>query len=214
MSEAFKARKILSAEYKTKHKKGHYIPVSARGGVYEDQGIIKFIGIIRNISEQHYLKEKLIEFKKKYENLRNTKKKSISTEKHRKNTLVLRDLAIIFIISIFSIRRWRELLHEITIRKRIEEKLKESEEKYRKAYKIANFYKDVLAHDINNILNNILMSSKLSTMTLNKPSNQNKIEEYLNIINDKANKGADLISNVRKFFEIDELKILIQLTDL
>jgi len=81
MSEAFKSRKILSVEYKTKHKKGYYIPVSARGGVYEDQGILKFIGIIRNISEQHYLKEKLIEFKEKYENLRKDLEKQLSEKK-------------------------------------------------------------------------------------------------------------------------------------
>jgi len=80
MSEAFKSRKILSAEYKTKHKKGYYIPVSTRGGVYEDQGIIKFIGIIRNISEQQCLKEKLIEFRKKYEDLR----KDLEVQLHEK----------------------------------------------------------------------------------------------------------------------------------
>ena len=105
-------------------------------------------------------------------------------------------------------------LIDITSRKQAELKLKKSEEKYREAYEIASFFKDLFAHDINNILNNISMSSKLSTMALNNPANLSIIEEYLNIINEQVNKGAALISNVRILSEIDDSKISIQPTKL
>ncbi len=103
-------------------------------------------------------------------------------------------------------------LTDITPRKQAELKLKKSEEKYREAYEIASLYKDLIAHDINNILSNISMSSKLSTMALNNSEDLSKIEDYLNIINEQVNRGADLISNVRKLSEIDDSKILIQPT--
>ncbi len=105
-------------------------------------------------------------------------------------------------------------LIDITSSKQAELKLKKSEEKYREAYEIASLYKDLLAHDIKNILNNISMSSKLSTMALKNPANLSIIEEYLNIINEQVNKGADLISNVRKLSEIDDSKIPIEPTKL
>ena len=56
------------------------------------------------------------------------------------------------------------------------------------------------------------MSSKLSTIALNNHANLSIIEEYLNIINEQVNKGADLISNVRKLTEIDDSKISIEPT--
>ena len=65
----------------------------------------------------------------------------------------------------------------ITEKKTAEEKIKKSEEKYRKAYYQANLYRDIFAHDINNILQNINSSIELSSLYLNNPEKLNTIKE-------------------------------------
>ncbi len=102
------------------------------------------------------------------------------------------------------------------LEKKVEErtrKIKESEEKYREAYEIADFYRDLFAHDINNILNNVLASSDLCLMYMNDPENQNKIKEMLNIYNDQIKRGVILISNVHKLSELEKSKISTESTE-
>ncbi|MFX1302924.1 MAG: PAS domain S-box protein, partial [Promethearchaeota archaeon] len=77
MKEAIIKEEILYAEYRAYHKDGYYIPVATRGGVYKEQGDIKFIGVIRNITERKKLEEKLLASKAKYEDLSNDLKKRI-----------------------------------------------------------------------------------------------------------------------------------------
>ena len=55
---------------------------------------------------------------------------------------------------------------DITRRKENEQKLKESEKKFHDAYDRANFYKDLFAHDMYNILQNVLSSSELCKVFL------------------------------------------------
>jgi len=93
---------------------------------------------------------------------------------------------------------------DITKRKKAEQKLKESEVRYKKAYDKADFYKDLLAHDVSNILNNINASIQLtelwkedSEMSINKG-------DMLEIIKQQLERGASLVSNVRKLSEIEE----------
>ncbi len=102
---------------------------------------------------------------------------------------------------------------DITERKKAEEKLKESEQKYRKAYNLAEFYKDLFAHDISNILQNILSSIELNLMYLNNPNKQIETMNILNVIKNQVKRGANLVSNVRKLSEIEEKYIDIKPTD-
>jgi len=102
---------------------------------------------------------------------------------------------------------------DITKRKKAEQGLIESEEQYRKAYDKADFYKDLLAHDVSNILNNINASIQLlefgredSEMSIDK-------EDMLEIIKQQLERGASLISNVRKLSEIDEGDRLVKSVD-
>lgn len=88
-----------------------------------------------------------------------------------------------------------------------------SEEKYRKAYDRINFYKDLFAHDINNIFQNILSSVDLISMNLDNPAKIETLKEYLTIIKDQINRGARLVSNVRKISEIDEIDIKLFSTE-
>ena len=50
---------------------------------------------------------------------------------------------------------------DVTERKKAEQELKESEKRYREAYNRANFYKELIAHDMNNILQSIRSSVEL-----------------------------------------------------
>lgn len=80
MKEAIIKEEIIYVEYRTCHKDGYYIPVAARGGVYKEQGAIKFIGVIRNITERKKLEEKLLTSKVKCEDLSNDLKERIQED--------------------------------------------------------------------------------------------------------------------------------------
>lgn len=105
-------------------------------------------------------------------------------------------------------------LLNVTIGVRSQQALKESEVKYREAFEITNFYKELLAHDISNILNNILMSSELCALYLKDPENYHKLQEVMKTLYKEVLRGGNLISNVRKLSELEESKIPIQTTEL
>ena len=102
------------------------------------------------------------------------------------------------------------ILRDITMMKDMDEKLKESEEKFRKAYYQANLYRDIFAHDINNILQNIHSSAELSFLYLNNPEKLHTISELYEIIHEQVERGRKLIKNVRKINEIDDSEIELE----
>ena len=102
---------------------------------------------------------------------------------------------------------------DITKRKKIEEQLIKSEENYRVAYNNANFYKDLFAHDMNNILNSIRLSVELISETPKEGEKMEKFNKFFNIIKDSSNRGAQLISNVQKLSKLDESGAIIQDTN-
>ncbi len=91
-----------------------------------------------------------------------------------------------------------------------EKLLKESEEKYRKAYYQANLYRDIFAHDINNMLQNIQSSSELSSLYLNNPEKLHTLKELYDIITEQIERGKKLIDNVRKINIIDESEVILE----
>ena len=95
---------------------------------------------------------------------------------------------------------------DITERKKAEQKLKESESKYRSAYNRSNLYKDIFTHDINNILQNILTSSELSKMYSNEPYIRKEYKEVSNLINENITRGKNLVKNVQNLALLDEIK--------
>ena len=99
---------------------------------------------------------------------------------------------------------------DITERKEDEIKLKVSEEQYREAYNRAEFYKDLFAHDISNILQHILSAMELSDLLINNPENLKDIQANLNIIKDQVNRATKLVSNVRKLSQLEEYKKSIE----
>lgn len=102
------------------------------------------------------------------------------------------------------------IIRDITEFKELEEKIKKSEEMFRKAYNQANLYKDIFAHDINNILQNIQSSVELSSLYLNSPEKLHTIKELYEIINEQVNRGKKLIKNIQKITEIDDTEIVLE----
>lgn len=103
-----------------------------------------------------------------------------------------------------------KLIGTIIELKQTEIKLKESEINYRDAFNQAEFYKDLISHDINNILQVILMNSELGFSNL---ADNEKLKKYLNIIQDQVEKAANLISNVHKVSKFETSKPPLELIE-
>ena len=101
-------------------------------------------------------------------------------------------------------------LIDITEKKIAEEKLKKSEKEYREAFNRSNFYKDLIAHDINNILQNILSSVELSFLYVDEGKDLNELKPLLKLSKEQVSRGANLISNIRKLSELEETKFITQ----
>ncbi|MFX0081535.1 MAG: PAS domain S-box protein [Candidatus Hodarchaeota archaeon] len=93
---------------------------------------------------------------------------------------------------------------DITERKKAEEALKESEKKYRDAFGQAKLYKEIFAHDINNILQNVQSSLELSSLYIKNPEKFSIVKELYSIIKEQVARGSKLINNVRKLSTIQE----------
>ena len=72
---------------------------------------------------------------------------------------------------------------------------------YREAYNRAEFYKDILSHDINNFLQSISLSTEYCLADFTSPNQLNK--ELSNIL-DQIKSSAQLISNVRLLSELEK----------
>ncbi len=86
LEEAINKGELRSAEYRTRHKDGHYISVSAKGGAFKESGNLRFITVVREIEEQKKFDEEIQEYKIKYENL----EKDLEN-KYREKILALKD---------------------------------------------------------------------------------------------------------------------------
>ncbi|MBA7553820.1 Alkaline phosphatase synthesis sensor protein PhoR [subsurface metagenome] len=89
-------------------------------------------------------------------------------------------------------------------------KLEESEEKFRNSYYQDNLYRDIFAHDINNMLQNIQSSAELSSLYLNNPEKLHTLKELYDIITEQIERGKKLINNVRKITKIDESEVILE----
>ncbi|MHA2202400.1 MAG: PAS domain S-box protein [Candidatus Hodarchaeales archaeon] len=77
--KVFTGEQIYSFEYRAKHKKGHYIPVSVSGRIIEKNDEIKLIGVLRDITEKKKTEEALKESEEKYRLLFESAPISIAT---------------------------------------------------------------------------------------------------------------------------------------
>jgi PAS domain S-box-containing protein len=115
-------------------------------------------------------------------------------------------IASVSLIKIMDETLIQFIIKDITEKRETEEKLKESEIKYRESFNRSKFYKDLFAHDINNILQNILMSTEISYLNLKSSESLKNIKEMLDTISDQVKRGSNLVNNVRKLTELEEFK--------
>ncbi len=82
-------------------------------------------------------------------------------------------------------------IQDITNTKKIENEREE-------ALKQAEFYKDLFAHDMNNILQSIISAGEYYSMFQNDPEKLKVIGDIAEVVKTHAERGATLVSNVRK----------------
>ena len=95
------------------------------------------------------------------------------------------------------------IFRDETDKKQAEKKIKVSEEKYKEAYNRAEFYKDLFAHDINNILQSILSGIQISQLIVDDPEKHDNLKINSKIIEEQVIRGAKLVSNVRKLSQLE-----------
>ncbi len=90
-------------------------------------------------------------------------------------------------------------------------KLKNSEKKYRIAFNRSEFYKDLLSHDIKNILQVLSLSTSYGIDNLD---NKEHLREGFTRIMEQIEKIDRLIENVNKFSKLEESEQSLELVDL
>lgn len=268
-----KTREIITENFLIQHKKGYYIPVSAKGRAVDYENQTKIVAVIRDLIKEKEAEQKLKESDERYreiiENIEDgyyeidlegnytyvndyiCRFLGISKEKllGMNSTLVLEETTRQEIFKIFSNMYEKNLLketfesqvirndgeirtfegtvylkynssgakvgffgftHDITEKKEVEQKLKESEERYKNGYNRAELYKNLFYHDINNIFSNIKLSVDLSKKYLGESGREKDIEALYNIIENQFIKGTKLVANVGKAFSLDQSKISLK----
>lgn len=87
---------------------------------------------------------------------------------------------------------------------------KKSEKKYRDTLSQAELYKDLLDHDINNILQILLSGIQLFKEISDEPKQQTFTAEIITMILIQVRRAERLISNVRKLSQFDMKKINLE----
>jgi len=104
----------------------------------------------------------------------------------------------------FSEERAALFIRDISGQKKAKQALINSEEKYREAYNRAEFYKDLFAHDISNILQNVLSANQLMNLLIKEPLNHEKFRDLSKLIDDQVIRGRKLVFNIRKLSKLEE----------
>jgi PAS domain S-box-containing protein len=118
-----------------------------------------------------------------------------------------------------KLKKSRQELKELTneLEKKVKERtkeLRESETKYKHAFQRVDFYKNLITHDMNNILQNIRSSIELNSIYLENPAKKDELKEINGILKEQITRAARLIKNARKLSKIKEGKIKLYNTDL
>ncbi len=94
-------------------------------------------------------------------------------------------------------------IEDITEQKEFEGRLMKSKEEFQEAFNRAEFLKDLFTHDINNILQVILMSSEVISKILDKPENLEKIAKLTSIILEQISKAQNFVGNIQLISKLE-----------
>ncbi len=86
IQKGIKSRKTLSMEYRTLHKDGNYIPISAKGCMINRDGKTLLTGVVRDNTERKLLENKLEEQNKELEKLNELKSEFLRRASHELKT--------------------------------------------------------------------------------------------------------------------------------
>ena len=90
-------------------------------------------------------------------------------------------------------------------------KLEGYKDNLNKAYNRAEFYKDLFSHDINNILQAILSGMQLCEAEID---DEGEIQKDIRIIISQVLRGANLVLNIRKLSQLEEIEISLKRTEI
>ncbi len=110
----------------------------------------------------------------------------------------------LLIILTFSFHLFYSRIHESR------QKLRESEQNYREAYNRADYYRDIVIHDMGNVLHNVHSSVDLILKSDNEYEYSKNFEELLIIMQNSCERGTKLISNVRKLSKLENAELFNQ----
>jgi signal transduction histidine kinase len=89
-------------------------------------------------------------------------------------------------------------------------KLNDSKNKFEEAYNRADFLMDLIAHDINNILQVILLRINSCQRFIDSPEKTKELEESFKSIEQQVINGSKLISNIIKFSRLEDEDITLE----
>jgi len=95
---------------------------------------------------------------------------------------------------------------DITALKKAEEKISLMFKKTKEALRKSEFYRDLISHDMGNILTTIISSTELLELLGKDPEKSEEYKQYLENMVQEAKRGANLISTVRTLSNIEEEK--------
>ncbi|TFG13286.1 MAG: PAS domain S-box protein [Promethearchaeota archaeon] len=95
-------------------------------------------------------------------------------------------------------------IEDITDQKEFEKRLMKSKEEFQGAFNRAEFLKDLFTHDINNILQVILLSSELVSKSIDKPEKLTQIVKLNSIILEQIWKAQNIIGNIQLISNLEK----------
>ncbi|TXT53612.1 MAG: Signal transduction histidine kinase (modular protein) [Promethearchaeota archaeon] len=101
-------------------------------------------------------------------------------------------------------------IRDITERKKMEKQITQSREQFRKAFNETTFYKNLFAHDMNNILQNLKSSIELGTYYLENTEQLENLFEIFEIMKEQVSQGTQLVSNVNKLSKVERGQVKLQ----
>ena len=130
--------------------------------------------------------------------------------RHKKGTFIwVRETLYVNYDAKGTIESFIGKMTDITKRKRAELRLIKSEKKYKKAYNRAEFYNDLISHDLNNILQAILSSTQINERYIGDPEKLDILKKNFSIIQKNVLQGAKLVKDLNKLsqLEMEDIKL-------
>jgi len=120
--------------------------------------------------------------------------REVKLERPNKEVRIIQQLT--FIMDTISGYRLGSICRDVTEIKNFQDNIAYSEKKYREAYDRANFYKDLFAHDISNILQIVNSSAEMLEIIVEKTHDYAKMHNLAKMIQKQILRGTKLVNNV------------------